>query len=817
MMFGEYGPHLPDSARVQNADDPLAYDMLLAQGYRLNDTTGELDHFMYPWDISFAVRGAAEWFNVLDRNGVPVDDGEIRMWLSDRTDGGDAGVWAGPARFPASDGFISAYISLTLFLKPPPPPHPWSGDNHFVLYVGFLEQVLSDAFVQQKTLQPDMEAMLAERSPKGSYVYASTLGLDIVPPRCQGANLSESFGLYLKDGCHLQVANMPAALRDAYTYLADKQAGEMYLANVGGSEHFVRRQPVIHDWEIVWIKTTSSVESEVQGALRLLILFTALVLLFDIMIAVSEVYFIGLPLAAVARTAEQIGQMRTSVASTMLHTLQQRRVMLREMCTVVDGLVWAVQQLDEYRTFMPEAIFLSEPVLVGSHQEAPGRETGHAAVLFTDVQGSTKLWEACTEEMAEALRFHNTVIREMIAEHGGYEVKTIGDSFMVSFPDIDTAVRFGLRTQERLFQAAWPAGLLEVVQAPGDEGRGLRGLRVRMGLTHGAVNVDLNEVVQRCDYFGPTVNRAARLEANGVCGGVAVEASVVDSLTAVQQQQALVVQLGTRSLKGIGDIPLCLLVPQSMPQRAAHVHDVDVLNPLKVVHRFSHSGSCASTVSHESHNSHGMDRLVAVERFGSDKLSEVGSATTGYVDCEVVDLPCAEVTAMADTNLRGVVACLGRSDGRLLNVCGTAALVAWNVMAPCAGHLEAALRFASLMSGRAADGLHCGLSSGKVFSGYVATGKKRFVTAVGQCVQVSQRVYLTALQTEQVALFAAKDTQVTGAMVAHGLATAAGELRKGAEVYTVCALLCDVVASRVDRKQGLFNPATSAAKEDPVS
>jgi len=60
-------------------------------------------------------------------------------------------------------------------------------------------------------------------------------------------------------------------------------------------------------------------------------------------------------------------------------------------------------------------------------QNAP---TGTVCLVFTDVQGSTRQWEAHPTVMARSLKLHNDLMRKKILELDGYEVKTEGDSFM---------------------------------------------------------------------------------------------------------------------------------------------------------------------------------------------------------------------------------------------------------------------------------------------------------------------------------------------------------------------------------------------------
>jgi class 3 adenylate cyclase len=60
--------------------------------------------------------------------------------------------------------------------------------------------------------------------------------------------------------------------------------------------------------------------------------------------------------------------------------------------------------------------------------------TGTVTFLFTDIVGSTPLWESQPEKMAEALHNHNTALRGVIEAHGGVVFKIVGDAFQTAFP-----------------------------------------------------------------------------------------------------------------------------------------------------------------------------------------------------------------------------------------------------------------------------------------------------------------------------------------------------------------------------------------------
>jgi class 3 adenylate cyclase len=119
-------------------------------------------------------------------------------------------------------------------------------------------------------------------------------------------------------------------------------------------------------------------------------------------------------------------------------------------------------------------------------------------LLFTDLKGSTALYEAIGDLNAFALvQQHFDRLHDITVRHGGAVVKTIGDAVMASFSEPAAAVRAAI-------------AMLDEIRAVGGGAAG-RGLHLKIGIHRGAcIAVTLND---RLDYFGQTVNVAARVQA----------------------------------------------------------------------------------------------------------------------------------------------------------------------------------------------------------------------------------------------------------------------------------------------------------------
>ena len=87
--------------------------------------------------------------------------------------------------------------------------------------------------------------------------------------------------------------------------------------------------------------------------------------------------------------------------------------------------------------------------------------TGTLTLVFSDIQGSTVLWEHFDTDFKGILDLHNQLIRDSIQQFHGYEVKTEGDAFMVAFQDAIEAVQFCMDIQLKLHDAEESITLLD--------------------------------------------------------------------------------------------------------------------------------------------------------------------------------------------------------------------------------------------------------------------------------------------------------------------------------------------------------------------
>lgn len=157
---------------------------------------------------------------------------------------------------------------------------------------------------------------------------------------------------------------------------------------------------------------------------------------------------------------------------------------------------------------------------------------GIITFLFTDVEGSSRLWEEDAVATAQSVEVHDALVRRIVDASGGYIFGWAGDHFRAAFQDAQAAVDAAVSIQNELARTDWRSG---------------PALRVRMGLHRG------NATRRGHDYFGTVPNRTGRLEACASGGQILVSSDVAEVV------DLELISLGHHRLR---DVPQPMLIYQ---------------------------------------------------------------------------------------------------------------------------------------------------------------------------------------------------------------------------------------------------------------
>jgi class 3 adenylate cyclase len=156
--------------------------------------------------------------------------------------------------------------------------------------------------------------------------------------------------------------------------------------------------------------------------------------------------------------------------------------------------------------------------------------TGTVTFAFTDIEGSTERWDSDRAGMLQAVRRHDDVMRSVLAETSGTVFKTVGDAFCVAFARPEDAIPAMLAAQRAL---------------AGEDFSAVDGVRIRAAIHTGTADE------RDGDYFGPAVNRVARLLAIGHGGQVLVSGVTADLVQGDSRRRASLRDLGEHRLKDL--------------------------------------------------------------------------------------------------------------------------------------------------------------------------------------------------------------------------------------------------------------------------
>ena len=398
-----------------------------------------------------------------------------------------------------------------------------------------------------------------------------------------------------------------------------------------------------------------------------------------------------------------------------------------------------LSNLHVYRPFLPDALFTSitdpydESTPLRERMCPPGVDEKDVTIVFTDIESSTHIWETYTFAMEQSMLIHNTIMRQCTRLSNGYEVKTIGDAFMVSFSSAQEAIFFCFEAQCRLLNVCWPEGLgnHKLCKPISSEGNLYwNGLRVRMGVHKGPAQLDVNPVTQRADYMGLTVNQASRVEAASVGGGIVITDDVYFSLSLTDNSLGgppLHHEMGLTLLRGVGEVNLHLLTPFLLASRHSEL--------IKLIEKKTKK----------------LDNEILVKRWRSSTTTTTkdrlrltrATAVTARVDFSCL----SEQSSVADgANL--LLGCLldssERSEGLVSSVFGSCITVVWNAGKRCTMHVAQAANYV-LSCNRLLETKNksyltrntFGMYTGAVFHGVLGPSRQRFVTVLGHAIDMT--------------------------------------------------------------------------------
>ncbi|KAH9600971.1 Leucine-binding protein domain [Trypanosoma melophagium] len=285
---------------------------------------------------------------------------------------------------------------------------------------------------------------------------------------------------------------------------------------------------------------------------------------------------------------------------------------IQKLAGIIGGSVAAGLLLIGFLLF-----FLCRPQSARDNANAPKEPTDPVTLVFTDIESSTALWAACPEIMPDAVATHHRLIRALIAKYRCYEVKTIGDSFMIASRSVFAAVQLVRELQQSFLHHDWGTGAIDDAYHEFEEGKAAEddeyvpptarldaavyrqywnGVRVRAGMHTGLADIRHDEVTKGYDYYGSTSNTAARTESVANGGQVLLTRAAYMALSTAEREQVDVTALGPVALRGVPK-PVEMYQLDAVPGRtfAALRLDREFID-------FDESGSESQSVSSSSKN-----------------------------------------------------------------------------------------------------------------------------------------------------------------------------------------------------------------------
>jgi predicted ATPase/class 3 adenylate cyclase len=229
------------------------------------------------------------------------------------------------------------------------------------------------------------------------------------------------------------------------------------------------------------------------------------------------------------------------------------------------GRAWLTRFLQAARYPQPKALIAR---LTGDTlSTSPAFPSGTLAFLFTDIEGSTQIWERERGPAEQALARHDQLLRQAIEAAGGHVFNTAGDAFHAAFATVPDALDAALALQRAVLAEPWSTS------TP---------IRVRAAIHLG------NAQLRDGDYYGPALNRVARLCSAGHGGQVLLSTAAQELVRDQLPRSVSLVDLGEHRLKDLG-----------RPERVFQVRAADLpadFPPLRTLDAYRHNLPAQATV-----------------------------------------------------------------------------------------------------------------------------------------------------------------------------------------------------------------------------
>ena len=360
---------------VNHSADPPVPTQMMVHTNLLDDGTGEVDEWVYDWD------GVDYLINMLPRDYDPRDGVPPPGW--------DAGLaeavghkWRPPRAWRSVDGSVYTYSGYDSVHVPPPAPHPWS-KYRAVLIVGLHMFLPWQADLDDYKAR-NVDTTVALVDAKLRIVFASTTGRSMID-RCMTTR--NSFSVTRPLSCATRVDEIPS-LKKAFDDLVNEDVyeGTFRTMTLDGEEHFVRRSANFHqDLFLLWYRPKSTVQGKVQEALVVLIIFTALVFAFDLLVSTLEVVFIAQPMRQLSAAIQNVSNFETESATAAISRYDNAHVVIKEINSLMVGMLFTIQRLEEFRTFMPQS------VVPGQQDEEGGIDLSAGSVVSEVSSGVSRM------------------------------------------------------------------------------------------------------------------------------------------------------------------------------------------------------------------------------------------------------------------------------------------------------------------------------------------------------------------------------------------------------------------------------------------